>query len=354
VTVSDACLSMGSMLGALQRQGDAMDCPPVLVAVWAARQRQLPELPQHLWQKVQAFAGADYFIADYFPEDLEGSFLLKPRGDPTPGIPGDGHRDLQVLFVGSTHGWSASDTLWYNPATTSNRLPKVVADMIRPGWEAETRWPTRLCCETVWALESPEEKFLARMTLFDWQGLYDRQHVGSPGWGLRMELGRGNRQREIWGDMLAQYDSYIFYYSRDCSCSFGFVCNRVAQLQEARAQESFRIEDRRRSIGYGCREYDHSIQRRFGSFEHIPLVLASLPGKCRCGAERCSRQAAPTRAAQTLAAKLCCPLVEVTESFKPVMESLVQEAERIDGITKLAPVVVPRNSAIQPSLHLGA
>jgi len=331
-----------------------MDCPPVLVALWAAKQRQLPEIPQHLWQKVHAFAGADYFIADYFPEDLEGSFPLKPRGDPTPGVPGDGHREFEVLFVGSTHGWQASDRLWYSPATTGNRLPAVVADMIRPGWEAETRWPTRLCCETVWLLESPDEKFLARMTLFDWQGLSDRRHVGSPGWQLHMELGNSSHEREMQSDMLAQYDGYIFYYSRACSCSFGFVCNRLGQLQGARAQERFRIEERRRPIGYGCREYDHSIQRRFGSFEHIPLVLASLPGKCYCGAERCSRQAAPTQAAMTLAAKLCCPLVEVTGSFKPVLESLVHQAERIDGITKLAPVVVPRNSAKEPSLHLGA
>ena len=104
-----------------------MDRPAVLVAICAARKLQLPPLPSHVWQKVHAFTGTEYF-----PEDLEGCFPLQARGEPTPGVPGNGHREFQVLFVGSTHGRN-SDALWYHPPTTSNRLPAVVADLVRPG-----------------------------------------------------------------------------------------------------------------------------------------------------------------------------------------------------------------------------
>ena len=168
-------------------------------------------------------------------------------------------------------------------------------------------YPSRLCCETHWCLEA-EEKYLASLTLFDWQGLYDRKHVGNFAWSLQREFGnRRRRDLEIESDMLSQYDAYMFYFSRSCSCSFGFVCHRLGQLQEARQTERFRIQERQRSIGYGCKEYDHSVQRRHGSFEHIPLLLASLPGACRCGAERCGRQATPAHAAEALAAKLRHP-----------------------------------------------
>ena len=231
------------------------------------------------------------------------------------------------------------------------------------------RYPTRLCCDTHWRLESeegslsrflspllgePRTKFWADMILFDWQGLSDRTHVGDFMWCLRREHDK-LFELDVQSDMLAQYDAYMFYFCWSCSCSFGFVCNRLGQLQEARIQERFRVEERQRSVGYGLKEYDCSVQRRFGTFQHTPLVVVSLPGPCHCGAERCSRLPTPAASAQALAKKLACPLIEVGASgLRPAMESLCEEVQRIDAITKLAPVQVPRNARRDPTLHLGS
>ena len=75
--------------------------------------------------------------------------MAKSRGLPVPGVVGEGVEQLQVLFVGACEAQGA----WYKPATTCNQLPGFLADVVRPGWDNEREFPTRLCCEVSWLLE---------------------------------------------------------------------------------------------------------------------------------------------------------------------------------------------------------
>lgn len=108
--------------------------------------------------------------------------------------------------------------------------------------------------------------------------------------------------------------------------------------QEGRQQERFRVQERTRPLGYGLKEYDHSIQRRLPSFDHTPLVMLSLPGPCRCGAPHCGRAPAPRLG---------------VAGAHGALEGLAAEARRLDEVSRLAPVVVPRGAAVRPELHLG-
>ena len=97
------------------------------------------------------------------------------------------------------------------------------------------------------------------------------------------------------------------------------------------------MQERTRSLGYGLKEYDHSVQRRLPSFDHTPLVLLSLQGPCRCGAPRCSRAKAPSG----------------VPGARKALQRLAAEAQRLDRVSRLAPVVVPRGAPVRPELHLG-
>lgn len=126
-------------------------------------------LPPQLWEKIQGFE-------DDYPDDeawvlgpgrgccQEGLYVVKPVGALVPGVPGEGVDHLQVLFVGlvgvkrlgaprgASQGWPSG--LWYAPATTCNQLPGFLADVVRPGWDNQREFPTRLCCEVSWLLEA--------------------------------------------------------------------------------------------------------------------------------------------------------------------------------------------------------
>lgn len=109
------------------------------------------------------------------------------------------------------------------------------------------------------------------------------------------------------------------------------------------------MQEFQRSIGYGCKTYDYTLQRRFGTFPYVPLVLLSLPGPCHCGS---CRGPAPSNAAVRLAQRVACPLLEGMD-LRTALRHLVAEIHRIDASSKLAPVRVPRDAALDPTLHLG-
>eukprot|EP00435_Cladocopium_sp_Y103_P046364 s146_g13.t1 len=313
---------------------------PVLDAILAARARELPHLPQHVWQQVHAHVGQEHF-----PEDAEGIFVVRPRQMLEATLPGDGWRhSINLLFVGNSNGIPKSDTLWYKPATTMNCLPAFVADVVRPRWDNFREMVTTLCCETQWSLEDEREKFLANFVMFDWQGLSDRDRRHESPWG---RMCRDEWVIECETDRLGGYDAYVFYFSASCSSSFGYVCHRLGQLQEARSKERFRMQEYQSSIGYGCKAYDHTVQRRFGSFPYVPLVLLSLPGPCHCGS---CRGPSSQNSAARLAQQVACPLLEGMD-LRKALRHLVAEIQRIDASSKLAPVRVPRHAKVDPTLH---
>merc|ERR1712196_510049 len=97
-------------------------------------------------------------------------------------------------------------------------------------------------------------------------------------------------------------------------------------FQAKHQSETFQIAERTKNIGYGVKEYDHSVQVRIPSFPYIPLVIAALDTECRCGFRGCGKSGAfVLGAGQRLAEKMRCPFVQVSSlqsnganSFLPV------------------------------------
>lgn len=308
----------------------------VLTAIVCARQRQLPILQPPLWQNIMAFCGCD----DY-PDDPEGVFELIARGSPLRGRAGNGKLSISLSLVGSSFGTPESNyRLWSSHPTTTTSLPTVVADVVTPGWRAEVGRCTRLCCELGFQHPRRTTTF-QQVCLFcpvtDWRGCMDS-------WAGRRGLSSSN--------------SYIAYYSSRCRRSLGYVVHRLAQIQVDRETDSFQVVDRQRGIGYGVKEYAYSEQIRKPSFTHLPLVLVELDHECCCGASDCGAngpRCVSTEDAAELSSKLKCPLVQTngSEGFTSVFDALVAECHRLDSVTCLGAVSVPRGALPCHALHLG-
>lgn len=313
----------------------------VRIAILCAKRRQLPSLPSPLWLTIRNLAAE---AQNDFPDDPEGVFPVSVRDLPQKGTPGGGRLSFSLCLVGSMQG-SAQSNRWYHPMTTVNCLPSFVADVIRPDWREEMQRGncTRLCCEVSHSYNTPpgllRPSIKAAFVILDW-------------WGARRYSDCPPR-----GFSFAQFSAYLFYFSARCRSSFGYVANRLGQLQAERSTDGFSVVDRTRGVGYGIREYDHTVQIRRPSFRHTPLVLVELDSACFCGAVGCGgsgSRSVHVDEARHLAAKIQCRLIQVDESqrFNCAFDAIVEEFARMDRLTKLMPVEVPRNAAVQPELHL--
>eukprot|EP00747_Dinoflagellata_sp_TGD_P016578 gnl/TRDRNA2_/TRDRNA2_125214_c0_seq1.p1 gnl/TRDRNA2_/TRDRNA2_125214_c0~~gnl/TRDRNA2_/TRDRNA2_125214_c0_seq1.p1 ORF type:complete len:356 (+),score=31.44 gnl/TRDRNA2_/TRDRNA2_125214_c0_seq1:72-1070(+) len=315
----------------------------VLTGILCARQRQLPNLPASLWQRVHAFIG----LHDDFPDDPEGVFAVSPRDLPQCGMTGGrDHLRFSLRLIGSIYGSPESRhscKMWYRPQTTLNCLPAPMADVIRPDWRSESSAPTRLCCEV-----SVRHTTCGHM-LDLWQGT-SADICPITDW-----CGEDTFRR-----VLNDSGAFLVYFSPSCRCSFGFARHRLGQLQVERPSDQFYVSELQRNIGYGCREYDRSVQVRRSSFIHTPLVLAELGGGCSCGAVGCGGRGprlVSSTEAKRLAADLRCPLIPAaqldSDTFRLALDAVVMEFQRMNRVTRLLPVEVPRRSAAEPALHLG-
>lgn len=314
----------------------------VLTAIACTYRLSFPRLPTSLWQKILEMLGED----DY-PDDPEGVFELAPREEPLPGNPGDGILHFSLCLLGSCMGTpEANYRLWSSHPTTCACLPTVIADIAQPGWRADVGRVTRLCCEL--SYRHTQRTLLSRQSVAfvpvtDWRG------------------GQGRHHRRP-SDM-ASCGAYVVYFSARCKCSLAYAEHRLGQLQVERQKDSVQVVERMRGIGYGCKEYDHSEQIRKPSFRHIPLVLAAFDSECFCGAAACGSNDSglvSRKAGQRLAEKLKCPLIQVenslsgkTDGMLAVFDALVAECHRIDNVTRLGTVSVPRGAQPRPELHLG-
>jgi len=315
----------------------------VRTAILCAKKRQLPSLPWRLWLTIDHMAAE---AQSDFPDDPEGVFAVTARDLPEKGTPGGGRLSFSLCLVGSMQGHTQSNR-WYHPMTTVNCLPSFAADVIRPDWREEMRRGncTRLCCEVCHSYSTPpgllQQSIKAAFTpILDWRGANRYSDCPSRSFSF------------------ASFSAYLFYFSARCRPSFGYAANRLGQLQAERCIDEFSVVDRTRSLGYGLREYDHTVQTRRPSFRHTPLVLVELDCACFCGAVGCGGSGVRSvhlDEAKLLAATIQCRLIQVDEShsFNCAFDAIVEEFARMDSITKLMPLEVPRNASVQPALHLG-
>mmetsp|Transcript_103260 Transcript_103260/g.182010 ORF Transcript_103260/g.182010 Transcript_103260/m.182010 type:complete len:344 (-) Transcript_103260:77-1108(-) len=322
----------------------------LLTALACTKRLGLPQLPPALWQKVRLFL--DHDLHDLCADDPEGVFELKPRGAPVAGRVGQGSLRFSLRFVGccmSAPHERHSYKNWSSHPTTCSSLPTAIADVVAPGWQSSVGLVTRLCCElsyqhTRYTVFGRQSVHFCPVT--DWHGLANLDHHYCK---------------------LSNNDAYVFYFSMRCRRSLGYSINRLGQLQAQREEDVFHVKERQRSIGYGCKEYDYSEQIRSPSFNHMPVVLVALDCECHCGATSCGAGGMVNfTEVRNLSEKLKCPLVLGTslaswvdpessrKCVQAAFDALTAECHRLNCITQLTSVRVPRYAQVQPELHLGA
>merc|ERR1712023_231753 len=103
--------------------------------------------------------------------------------------------------------------LWSSHPTTRESLPRVVADVVSPGWQAEVGCCTRLCCNLSYRHMH--------------SGMFSRQAVSF----CPVTHWQAENKRWFERSIGGAFGACVAYFSSQCAASLAYVVHRLGQFQ---------------------------------------------------------------------------------------------------------------------------